>query len=583
MGKHFVRTVSAAVLVVGSLIVVAAQPASAFKYFVHGNVHCNVTSGVAGYSPPLRFDVSQTVKMKIKGSLACDEGETGIPGTTVTGGSFQVQSDPFGGDCSNITSDQIEMTIRWTSSGVKVRNTEVSWLLPVDASTEPFSYHYAGGKVENFGISGSYLGATGAVSFIGNLMGSLACPGPGSKLRGGWALDPSSELSFQSAPYINAVNPNSATLGTQNLDVDVTGQDFTPGDTVSFSGDGITVNSTTVNSDTDLTANISVDPGALAGTRDVTVTNNSLGSNTCVGCFMVAPIVSGVAPATAGQGAQNRNVTITGQGFANGAVAQIGTPGGGITTNYTQFVDANTVIANISVANGAPLTTYDVTVTDPGFGVGTCSACFSVNSGPTVSSTSPSSRGAGAVNQVIAVNGTGFAPDTALAFGGAGITISNTTYVSSTQMRVTISIAPGSTNGPRSVTAVNSDGGQGSCAACFTVNKGPNPTDWTVVTPQPLHTKVLRVDSKGRVNRTVWQIDVQLTGSNFQPGSTVTYASDDVTVNTTTYVSTTKIKQNVYIDVEDYYANALPGDRAVTVTNPDGGSFTLQGAVVLLV
>jgi hypothetical protein len=313
--------------------------------------------------------------------------------------------------------------------------------------------------------------------------------------------------------------------------------------------------------------------------RDLTVSNEH-GANTCVSCFMIAPIVGNVSPATAGQGAQNRNITINGAGFANGAVTQFGTVGGGITTNYTQFVDSNTLIANISVANGAPLGAYDVTVTDPGFGVGTCTGCFSVNSGPTVTGTSPGSRGAGSTNQVVAVNGTGFASDSTLTFGGPGITVDSTSYVSPTQLLATIDIAPGATFGPRSVTALNADGGQGACAACFTVNKGPNPVNWDMLTATGKHS-VLRIDSKGRTNRQVYTTDVAITGTNFQPGAMVAYAADWVTVNSTTYISTTKIKQNVTIDVVDDI-NALPEERTITVTNPDGGTGVLPGAVVLV-
>jgi hypothetical protein len=79
----------------------------------------------------------------------------------------------------------------------------------------------------------------------------------------------------------------------------------------------------------------------------------------------------------------------------------------------------------------------------------------------------------------------------------------------------------------------------------------------------------------------VYTTDVAITGTNFQPGAMVAYAADWVTVNSTTYISTTKIKQNVTIDVVDDI-NALPEERTITVTNPDGGTGVLPGAVVLV-
>jgi len=584
-GKHFVRMVSATVLMVGSLIVVGSSPASAFKYFVHGNLHCTVTSGSVGYSPVLRATVSQTTRMRIKGTLSCDKGETGIGTSVVTSGTFKALSQPFGGTCTSITPDQIEMTIKWNSSnGLKIRNTEVSWFLPVAVQTDPtYELHYAGAKIEDTGVSGSYLGGTAAVNFVGTNGATNLCST--GKLRGTWPLDTTgaSDLTFQAPPFITSVSPDRAILGAQNQDLVITGQDFSADDAVSFSGDGITVNSTTYVSESEVDANISIDPGALAGTRDVTITNASLGSSTCASCFMVSPVVSGVSPATAGQGAQNRNITITGEGFAPGAITEFGPAvGSPITTNYTQFVDDTTLVANISVSNGASLGAYDVTVTDPGFGVGACIGCFSVNGGPTVTNTSPSSRGAGAINQVVAVNGTGFAPGSTVTFGGSGISLSNTSYVSPTQLLVTMSIAPGTLNGPRSVTVVNSDGGQGSCAACFTVNKGPTITLWDVIQNSSHHGfhSVLRIDTKGRTNRDMYTTDIAITGTNFQPGATVSYANDWVHVNSTTYVSTTKITQNVTVDVQDDI-DAPAAERVVTVKNADGGTGS-AGAVVLV-
>jgi len=323
---------------------------------------------------------------------------------------------------------------------------------------------------------------------------------------------------------------------------------------------------------------VSIDANALASSRDVTVTNSTLGSSTCPSCFMVAPIVDGANPTGVGQGAQDRDVTITGEGFAPGAIAQFGDPlTSPITTNFTQFVDGNTLHANVSVTPGAAVGAYDVTVTDPGFGQGVCTGCFSVNAGPTVTSTSPSSRGAGSANQVVAINGTGFDNGSTVSFGGGGVTVDNTSFVSSTQLLATIDVAQGTPNGTRSVTVNNLDGGQGSCAACFTVNKGPTLVNWDIDQIGGHHAIVFNNGNK----KDLYTANVVITGANLQPGVTLSYNNTWLTVNTTTYVSTTKIKQNVTVDV-DADANALPGERAITATNPDGGTFTLQGAVVLI-
>ena len=296
---------------------------------------------------------------------------------------------------------------------------------------------------------------------------------------------------------------------------------------------------------------------------------------------MVAPIVTSASPSV-GQGASGRNITITGSGFANGAYT---TFPAGITSNYTQYVSPTQLIANVTVAGTTSPGNYDVTVVDPGNGVGVCSGCLTVTQGPSLTGVAPTSRGQGATAQHIVVTGTNLAPGAAVAFSGTGITIDSTNVVSPTEVDVTIDIANSAALGTRAVTVTNPDGGSATCAACFTVNKGPSVTDWN---PTTSPVGFYHWDNEWRGDhwelREMYTTGVLVTGSGFAPGATVTYSgSAFITVNSTTFVSSGKIKQNITVDVLDFAAHGLPTDRAITVTNPDGGAFTCQGCVVLLV
>ena len=71
---------------------------------------------------------------------------------------------------------------------------------------------------------------------------------------------------------VTAVSPGSAKVG-ETLDVTITGTNLTDASSVSF-GSGITVNSFTVDSDTAITASITIAAGATVGSRDVSVTLN---------------------------------------------------------------------------------------------------------------------------------------------------------------------------------------------------------------------------------------------------------------------------------------------------------------------
>ena len=77
-------------------------------------------------------------------------------------------------------------------------------------------------------------------------------------------------------PFLSFVSPTNVTQG-QTLDVAISGvfTTFTPASTVSF-GAGITVNSITVSSSSNLTANITVSPTAFLGNRTVAVDSVSL-------------------------------------------------------------------------------------------------------------------------------------------------------------------------------------------------------------------------------------------------------------------------------------------------------------------
>ncbi|MFC1893531.1 right-handed parallel beta-helix repeat-containing protein, partial [Chloroflexota bacterium] len=92
-------------------------------------------------------------------------------------------------------------------------------------------------------------------------------------------------------PSITSVNPNSGHRGLTQ-DVAITGTNFTGATTVSF-GSGITVNSFTVDSDTQITANITI-AGILTGnttlgTRDVSVTTDGGTGTQTAGFTVTAP------------------------------------------------------------------------------------------------------------------------------------------------------------------------------------------------------------------------------------------------------------------------------------------------------
>ena len=92
------------------------------------------------------------------------------------------------------------------------------------------------------------------------------------------------QVSPAEAPTVASVSPNSGEQGA-TLEVTISGTNFTGATAVSF-GDGITVNSFTVVSATQITANISISATATLGLRDVSVTTPD-GTGTLADSFTV--------------------------------------------------------------------------------------------------------------------------------------------------------------------------------------------------------------------------------------------------------------------------------------------------------
>ncbi len=111
------------------------------------------------------------------------------------------------------------------------------------------------------------------------------------------------DVDYSIAPIVTSVDPSSAEQG-QTLDVTIAGASFTGATTVSFGAD-IAVNSFTVDSDAQITANITIAGGATPGMRNVSVTTPE-GTGTLTDGFEV---VASSAPPTleTGQASVNHN------------------------------------------------------------------------------------------------------------------------------------------------------------------------------------------------------------------------------------------------------------------------------------
>ena len=182
-------------------------------------------------------------------------------------------------------------------------------------------------------------------------------------------------------PTLSSVNPTSGAQGQNLSSVLLTGSSFQSGATCSF-GAGITVNSCTFNSATQLTASITIGSAATLGARNVTVTNPDSQSSTLSNGFTVTtagppppPVLSSLNPNSGAQGQNLSSVILTGNSFQSGATCAFGA---GITVNSCTFNSATQLTASITIGSAATLGARNVTVTNPDSQSSTLSNGFSV-------------------------------------------------------------------------------------------------------------------------------------------------------------------------------------------------------------
>ena len=180
---------------------------------------------------------------------------------------------------------------------------------------------------------------------------------------------------------VTAADPMAAEQGTINLNVKVTGKGFKNGAkakwfvTGTTNPGGVTVNSTTFVSSTELTANITVADTAVISNFDIQVLNSDGRGGKGTELFAVnaksnsAPVqVLSADPLSIVQ-ATSRNITVTGKSFTSGATVNFLVTGttspGGIVVNWVSNVTDTNLTVNITVSDTATVGNFDIKVTNP--------------------------------------------------------------------------------------------------------------------------------------------------------------------------------------------------------------------------
>jgi len=269
------------------------------------------------------------------------------------------------------------------------------------------------------------------------------------------------------------------------------------------------------------------------------------------GAKPIPAVLTSLSPGTVATGSPNFTLVALGSGFQSGAVINFG--GVRLDTTYVSGGQLNGSVPSSLVAQSGSI---QVSVTNADSSV-TNSLTFVVGAKPAIISLNPPSVSAGASSFNLGVTGTGFKRGAGVSFGGSSLA---TTFVSETQLTVTVPASAVRTAGSIPVIVANPDGGVSDPAA-FVVNGFSltqiNPTAGTA-------------GGSG--------FTLTLTGIGFVRGATASFNGSGVT---TTFVSSTALTATVPASLI-----ATPGSAAVLVTNPDGAvsnslAFTIRSGIIL--
>jgi hypothetical protein len=323
-------------------------------------------------------------------------------------------------------------------------------------------------------------------------------------------------------PTTISLNPASAIAGDPLFVLEVTGTNFVPGSVIKF---GITNYTTTFVDSTHVTAEIPATEIVNAGSIPVSVTNPTPGGGVSVPdlTFTVSnpvPAISTISPPSITASNPEFTLTVTGTGFNLSSIVQFN----GL-NRVTTYVSATQLTAQILATDITAVGFFPITVFNPAPGGATSTPVnLQVTSVPVpaITSLSTTSIPAGGLDTPLTVNGSNFVGGSVVHFNGLPRA---TTFVSATQLTVTLLAADLTASGNFPITVVNpAPGGGTSTAVNLTIS--PN-----IVTLSPASVRAGDVGFTLTVN-----------GAGFVVGSVVRFNG---VAKSTTFISSTQVAASI--------------------------------------
>ncbi|MDR0675832.1 MAG: IPT/TIG domain-containing protein, partial [Elusimicrobiota bacterium] len=240
-----------------------------------------------------------------------------------------------------------------------------------------------------------------------------------------------------------------------------------------FNGSDISILQIFNVTNTEVSAIINVSKSAQTGKRTLTVKAEVEGiekTGTIVDILEItsAPTITSITPNTLIPDTTNL-LTIQGSGFKDGATLKFTTQDNDLMLYDYNYQNDSRFALRVYVTENTVPGTYDVTIINPDNSNGTTLGILTITEPlkePQITSVDPAQMSFGSNNQTISVTGTGFEEGFSATFSGNEITISTTSFISDTSLRLTLSVSQptDAVDGYRTIYITNPTGKTGSAS-----------------------------------------------------------------------------------------------------------------------
>ncbi|MBU0687424.1 MAG: IPT/TIG domain-containing protein [Candidatus Margulisbacteria bacterium] len=339
----------------------------------------------------------------------------------------------------------------------------------------------------------------------------------------------------------------------------INGENFTGANAVEFSGSGVTGTISNVTASS-CDVSILVAGNAASGARNVTIKQGSTVLAYGASKFTVQNDSVVLSPDNGIEG-NTIAVSVAGTGtHFNSNLPDVVFSGSGVTVTDRQATSNTSMTFNAVIANGAAAGNRTVTITVsgvPGGGTETMTDTFTVVAAAagTVTNVNPGSAYQGDALEDVVITGTGFTGAVSVSMG-SGITASNVTVNSDTELTVDLEIDASTTAGNKSVSVSDGSTTIASGSNQFTVNASS-------ITIDPV---------EGDAGETV-SVTINGTGSHFTASTPTIDGGTDITVTNVSVTDDETLTADFELD------SAASGAQTITVTTtgvPGGGDEELD-------